>query len=365
METLIRQLSEQDGRWDQMFAVLGPAGAGKTSIVRAALTHAHESGVQVGYVDLRQAREIWEPDAFYAWLTRTITSTLDGATPRGRRHKTPVSPRVLWCDLMERLIARTRTRLLIALDHFESISERCAHDLTSDLREIQDKSGGNPLWTQFRCILAGTVSVYQLRRRSASPNLQFQIRCLPHWCTSDTDDDTTARLEKLGRTIDEDAVGAVVAATMGENVFLDILTHYLPAGRVSLPDVRNAIDLAAKDGTRRSCRGRPRCALDGQFRQQADDLMEGRPATWCDASADVDSYQLAGAIVVSDPARRQARFETIWSATRWPHCIKTERRVRTMRASSHVYRAGSSSSDARRRRPSSTCSMRSRRRGST
>lgn len=302
-------LSPANGRWGALLALVGPSGSGKTSSLRAALGYAERSGSTALYIDLRQAREVWQVDDFYGWLTRTIADGLGVGADRSTKRSRPAA-RVLWADTMQRLISKKTSRVLLAFDHFESIADNCAHELISDLREIQDKSGDDPAWERFRFIIAGKVSVFQLRRRAASPNLQFEVMCLPAFDAPTADVDTRRHFEGTGREISPEAIQAIACATCGEPAFLTLLAHYLPSGGIEREHVDDAIDLAARDAMRHVELWGPATLylIDAQFRSRADDLLDSRPATWCDGAVDVDPYQLAGAFVIGDPVRHQARF---------------------------------------------------------
>ena len=163
-----------------LFALLGPRHCGKTSTIREALALAAQRGARAAYIDLREAREVWNIDEFYAWLLGNIRQQLDASRVRvGTR-----GSRVAWCDSIEQLVAASSGRVLLGLDHVESIADRCALELVSDLREIQDRSlrsSDDEVWERFRCVLAGSVSVFQLRRRAKAVDLQCFVRVLPLW----------------------------------------------------------------------------------------------------------------------------------------------------------------------------------------
>jgi hypothetical protein len=311
MDPLITELSGAHGPWDVTFALLGPAGSGKTEATQFALQRAAGAGVRCGYIDLRQAREIWDPDKFYGWLLRGVKDVLDPDQKRnGRKGSPQISPRVAWCDSIARLLGRRKDRVLLAFDHIECIADTCAHDLISDLREIQDRSASEAVWNRFRCIIAGSVSVYQLRRRANSPNLQFTIRRLPFWSVTEAESETRRHLAVLGRQLDDTLISALAALTSGEPAFVNLVNHYLPAGPVSGDDVDQLPALIVKDALRYVELAAPAklYALDPRFRDCAHDVLDGRPANWCDPAADIDHYQLAGALVTGDPTRREARF---------------------------------------------------------
>jgi hypothetical protein len=309
---LISELAGRTPRWDLTFAVLGPLAAGKTAAARAALGQAAANGVACVYLDLRQARDIWKVDDFYSWLLRSVSDALDEEplAGNGRRRRVVAVPRVAWLGSMEKMLGRRKERVLLALDHIECIADACAHELISDLREIQDRSHADPAWSRFRCILAGAVSVFQLRRRANSPNLQFAIRRLPEWDAADAAAVVRQYVEGWDRHLDDAAIEAVARLTGGETAFLNILGFYLPSGDITVDVVERTKALIVKDATRFVELAAPvhLYALDAHFREHANEALESRPASWCNPAMDVEAYQLAGAFVVGDPLRREVRF---------------------------------------------------------
>ena len=291
--------------WSSIVALLGPPGAGKTLVARNAIAHAQAAAHQAIYVDLREAREIWQLDAFYNWLFGRLREGFGNGSFKGG------SPRVEMCDLLAKALGRTKDRVLLVLDHLEAVADWCARELVSDLREIQDRSDGRQPWNRLRCVVAGVSSVYELRRQARSPNLQFVVRALPLWASAELEIEAATRyyLADAQAAADDARTLQLGRVSGGEGAFLRaLLEHYRPNADDDGLDA--AVAALAAQGCRYPEFARPGILylLDAEFRRRADDLLAGKPATWCDPLADVDRYQLAGAFVCGDAGRRQARF---------------------------------------------------------
>jgi hypothetical protein len=304
-DALSLELAGAAGEWAATVALLGPPGAGKTLVLRTAIAHAAAAAHRAIYVDLREAREIWELEAFYGWLFARLREGFGNGAFKGAAH------RVEACDLLAKALGRTKDRVLLVFDHLDAVADWCARALVSDLREIQDRSDGRPPWNRLRCVVAGVSSVFELKRRANSPNLQFVVRALPVWSPPDLEIEAATRyyLADARVALDDASARQLGATCGGEGAFLRALVeHYQPDGGEAALEL--AVALLAAQGCRYPEFARPGLLylLDEEFRRRADDLLAGRPAVWCDPTADVDRYQLAGAFVCGDARRREARF---------------------------------------------------------
>ena len=82
------------GDWASIVALLGPPGAGKTLVSRNAIAHAQAAAHRGIYVDLRDAREIWQLEDFYGWLFARLREGFGNGAFKG------ASRRVDACDLL-------------------------------------------------------------------------------------------------------------------------------------------------------------------------------------------------------------------------------------------------------------------------
>lgn len=304
-DALSLELAGTGGEWASAVALLGPPGAGKTLLLRNAVAHATAATHRAIYVDLRDAREIWQLEKFYAWLFARLREGFGNGAFKGAAH------RVDACDCLARALGKTKDRVLLVFDHLDTVADWCARELVSDLREIQDRSDGRPPWNRLRCVVAGVSSIFELKRRAYSPNLQFIVRALPEWSLPDLEVEAATRyyLADAGMAVDDATARQLGHACGGEGAFLRALAdHYQGGSGAEGLDI--AVAMLAAQGCRYPEFARPGLLylLDEEFRRRADDLLAGRPAVWCDPTADVDRYQLAGAFVCGDARRREARF---------------------------------------------------------
>ncbi len=304
-DALSRELAGTAGEWAATFALLGPPGAGKTLVSRNAIAYAEAAGTRAVYLDLRDAREIWEVESFYAWLFARLREAFgNGAFKRASR-------RVEACDLLGKALGKTKERVLLVLDHLDAVADWCARELVSDLREVQDRSDGRPPWNRLRCVVAGVSSEFELKRRANSPNLQFLVRALPAWSAADTEIEAATRYHLADSRVALDDASALQfgQACGGEGAFLRALIEHHNGGH-GAEALEMAVTVLAAHGCRYPEFARPGLLylLDAEFQRRADDLLAARPAVWCDPTADIDRYQLAGAFVCGDARRREARF---------------------------------------------------------
>ena len=306
LDALSRELAGDGAAgWCAMHALLGPPGAGKTTVTRGAVACAQEAQHRAIYIDLRPAREIWGLESFYGWLLGRLREEFgNGAI------KTPAR-RVETVDLLAKALAKSKDRVLIVIDHLECVADWCARELVSDLREIQDRSDGRAPWNRLRCIVAGVSSVLELKRRARSPNLQFLVHTLPIWAPTPEDIESVTRgsLAAASGSLEDGAEAAFGRMCGGEEAFLRALLEQHRA-RNGNAGVQAAVDALIEHGGDYPEFSRPGLLylLDDDFRRRADDLLDGRPAVWADPAADIDRYQLAGAFTCGDAQLRQVRF---------------------------------------------------------
>jgi hypothetical protein len=326
-DALSLELAGAAGEWASIVALLGPPGAGKTLVTRNAIAHAQAAAHRGIYIDLRDAREIWQLEDFYGWLFARLREGFGNGAFKG------AARRVEACDLLAKALGKHKDRVLLAFDHLDAVADWCARELVSDLREIQDRSDGNPPWNRLRCVVAGVSSVFELKRQARSPNLQFVVRALPAWASAELEIEAATRyyLEDARADADDASMLQLGHASGGEGAFLRaLLEHYHPNNGDGGLDA--AVAALAAQGCRYPEFARPGILylLDAEFRRRADDLLAGRPAVWCDPTADVDRYQLAGAFVCGDARRREARFRN----------RLMERFIATVRDAAHDPEAG-------------------------
>jgi type II secretory pathway predicted ATPase ExeA len=299
-------------------AVLGPAGAGKTALLKNVAKVAPDRGFKTVFLDLMDARELFEVEDFYTWLVRKLKEDWW----RGVKGS---SPRLDFCNMLEQAVTKRRQPALLMLDHVEWLAEPCAHALVSDLREVQDRADSNRAWGRLRCVIAGQVSVYELRRRLSSPNLQFRLHIFPMCDRRAAEESTHDYLQHGGRSIDEAAVRYLAAQTGGEPAFLGFLDSHLNGSHVGIREAQKAVQSLLLNASHYPHFSYPAWLyiLDEDFKAKADRMLDGSPVSPAGPTADIDRYQLAGAWIAgsrvrNEPCFRNGMVESILRGLRRP-----------------------------------------------
>lgn len=305
-------------------AVLGPVGSGKTTLLKSVAKVAPDRGFKTVFLDLMDARELFDVEDFYVWLVRRLKEDwwqgVKGA-----------SPRLDFCNMLEQAVTKRRQPALLMLDHLEWLAEPCAHALVSDLREVQDRADSNRAWGRLRCVIAGQVSVYELRRRLNSPNLQFRLHIFPLHDPHAAEESTQDYLEQRGRSGDRAAVRYLAAQTGGEPAFLGLLDSHLNGLHVGIREAEAAVRSLLLNASQYPHFSHPAWLyiLDEEFKAKADRMLDGTPVSPAGPTADIDRYQLAGAWIAGSGVRSELCFrngmvESILRGLRRPDQVRVD-----------------------------------------
>lgn len=284
-------------------ALLGPPGAGKTALLEKASAEARLRKFHVESVDLSEARELSEVDDFYTWLVRKLKEDWWRDIPNNG------PARLGFNRMLGQALIQRRQPVLLALDHVESLPEAFAHHLISDLREIQDSAQPGGMWGRLRYVIAGSVSVYELRRRVNSPNLQFRLHVLPVADSAEAGEMTRCHLRETERSADDATIGFLAQETGGEPAFLNALDDHLLRPQIDLADAEAAISSMLRNACQYRHLSIPAYLylLDQPFREKADRMLDGSPVA-LPPPTDIDRYQLAGAWIAARGIRSQPCF---------------------------------------------------------
>jgi hypothetical protein len=296
-ERLVELLSRENRKGPLLIALLGPAGAGKSSYLLQSIQEAKKHKWKCIFVDFQAARGIYDEDQFYGWLVNTIRQQWSGTW----KTKTP---RLDFTKLLKSALSKSKSNVILCLDSLEQLCDPCARSLIGTLREIQTFASSQAAWNKFRCVVAGSVSIYALRRQFGSPNLQFTLLVLPD-TSWDLKKSTREYLRVNGKSASDTAVDLLCQLTRGEEYFLKLLIDRMPL-EISETDVDDATRLVLKDAGQIRCMWRPvqLYQVDEEFRNVVNNLLEGRIVVIPDSMEDISRYQLLGAVCI-DPKRPQ------------------------------------------------------------
>ncbi len=269
---LLAEIFEWTKEYALVAAVLGPPGAGKTTLLKQAAEASADRGIKAVLLDLMEASDFFDVDQFYLWLVRRLKDEWwQGA-------KT-ASPRLDFCSMLGQALAKRRQPVLLMLDHLECLAEPCAHALVSDLREVQDRADSSPTWGRLRCVIAGRVSVFELRRRLNSPNLQFRLHILPPGDAEANVDKTRDYLHEHGLTCDEFTVRYLAAQTGGEAVFLELVKSGLSGPQIGIAEAKAAVQSLLRTASQYPHFRWPAWLyiVDEELKSKVDRILDGRP----------------------------------------------------------------------------------------
>lgn len=284
-----------------MAAVLGPAASGKSLLLTSVADEAKTRGWKVACIDFRFARELQNEDEFYSWMADELKQQGLGSQKSGRM-------RLDFNRHLEAAISQAGSRVLITWDHVDQLTDAHARSLISALRELQDTGSSRPALAKLHCLLSGTISVFELRRKNGSPNLQFKLHVLPD-SLIDSPKIVRDYLKKVNKKADAVAVDALVELTRGEEFFLDLLNKYLPKEPTE-PNVEDAARMVLKDAARVRSLLLPAqlYQLEPEFMEIVEGLKQGRTVGVPDSIEDISRYQLLGAICINPSKPHEVEF---------------------------------------------------------
>ena len=154
-------------------ALLGPPYSGKSQLLNE--TSAALDGAIVIQLDLSiyahppsvQTSE----DAlsgFFAKLTEEVKSAWDRRT--GKKNKSKIAGASAFVDALDRLLATSRARVVLLLDHFESLPKQFGQALLATLLAISDMRGQHrPHFQRLMAVMASTVDLFEPSLEALSP----------------------------------------------------------------------------------------------------------------------------------------------------------------------------------------------------
>ncbi|HYP27217.1 MAG TPA: CHAT domain-containing protein [Blastocatellia bacterium] len=292
-------------------AVLGPPGSGKSLFLNRLIDSlsSQEEGtspIHCLHLDLRhlpvgELDEIYDA-VNYALLRETAETGIAPVSEINLR-----IPHLRFEEILRHLLATVKGKLLVVVDHLESAPRFFASDLNHRFRNFIEASEQNFEYRRLGFVVAGSVSLFDLKQETDSAYSMFKLILLP-----DLNPEVCQRLveDRLKTSLLNDTSREVVellaAETSGEPGFLEPVIQALKMnqqGPLNKDVVRSAIEGLVYDSQVPSLR---HLALhlwtDVELRDTVRHLHRGSTATPGYNTPDIDRFQLSGAVVVSSDA---------------------------------------------------------------
>ncbi|HET9532829.1 MAG TPA: CHAT domain-containing protein [Blastocatellia bacterium] len=289
-------------------AVLGPPGSGK-SLFLSRLLHIFNENEKYAptrrclKIDLRKL-PVGTLDEMYTTVNWAL---LHKARRIGLELDSEVKlqiPHLRFEEILRRLLGCVKGDLIAFFDHLESVPRFFASDLNHRFRNFIEASEQKYEYRRLGFIVAGSVSLFDLKQETDSAYSMFDLILLP-----DLRPEVCLHLvkDRLKALLLEDAAQQVVELlsreTSGEPGFLDPVIQVLKKNHheaLTEDVIRSAIDEICYNSQVPSLR---HLALhlwaDRDLREVVHHLRQRSTVTPVFVTADIDRHQLSGAVVVS------------------------------------------------------------------
>lgn len=289
-------------------ALLGPPGSGKSIFLNDLIKWFNQGNDALGdtrclAVDLRTVRVGSQPE-IYSHLNRTL---LQEAARVGIDKAFDIKvqiPHLRFEEILRALLAAVEGRLIIFIDHLESVPRMFAGELSHRFRNFLETTEHDSEYLRLGLVIAGVVSLYDLK---PGPNSAFQM--LPVIRFPGTDSSTRVQLVEdylknyMSIEISRELLDLLAELTGGEPGFLDPLIKYLLSDgkHVSLSEelIAEGVHYLCSESRIDALRN---LALhlwgDSDLREIVRDLGRHVSVMQRSVAPDIDRYELSGAVVV-------------------------------------------------------------------
>ena len=195
-------------------AFLGPRGAGKTAILHSmAAEFRARSGSELQplpfYLDLRKVPLESEP-RMYGALNQLI------ATVGSLRRQSSSNPQSEFDHLLSESTNGGKRAIIFMFDHLDSIPRFFARSLARSLRAFRENTSHESPARLLGLAVAGTISLYELKREVDSPFSYFKVFKVPAQITA-----PLTWISSYSSSVQE----AIIQETAGEESFAQALRH--------------------------------------------------------------------------------------------------------------------------------------------
>ncbi|MCO6453919.1 MAG: nucleotide-binding protein [Pirellulaceae bacterium] len=226
--------TERDGwqGWMPFISLLGPRGSGKSEVLREFLGELARNGQDTKglLLDLRQFPCSPEPKL----LAVFIESLREAARQAGMSPPPETNPAVSkaeFASLIRQYLTTFPGRLFLCIDHLDCVPRYFARSLSQQLRAIRDQVDVHCEYQRLGIVVAGALSLFELRNDELSPFMHGTVVRLPA-----SDSDEQQRLVRYGLEkwrpkckVSQAVVVRLAEITGGEQSFLEPILQLFDA----------------------------------------------------------------------------------------------------------------------------------------
>jgi hypothetical protein len=217
--------------WMPFIALLGPQGSGKSEILRdflETLPKYPELKTRGLLLDLYHL-SIREEEQMYVALLENLRQAARQANLPSEPLKQPLSLERQFPNAVLYYLSNTYDRLFLCFDHLDCVPRYFARSLLNLLREIRDQVDVHIEYKRLGVVVAGAISLFELRRDEVSAFILGSSLILPSSKMEERQMLVERYLAHLGVTVGANSFKLLAEFTGGERTFLEPLVEHLRA----------------------------------------------------------------------------------------------------------------------------------------